>query len=457
MKINTNIVGLRAMTSATKTERLAEATSKRLSSGLRINSAKDDPAGIAVSTRTQMQSDGTKMASQNSLNAISVVQTAAASMGEVHNMLQRMRELSVQAASATYDSSDRYKIQTEIDELMEEINSNVDKTQYNAAKLLNGHCGINGSSKESKIVQVSDYFMPGDYEFNVNANATSSVYTPGAPAGGFPDPALEGSIMVNGVEIKVGIEDTAEEVCSTIKDMLGKMNLKVELSGADPNSIVSITSEIPGAAYPIDITSENPLLLDALGFSSASSIQGSDANVSMGTGLENARYTIDGNRISIDAGGNKKMVLDIDPALADNSTVKVAVKDSSLIFHTGANRDISISVTIGEVTTASLGIDRISCMSQERAAQSITMLDNAISNCSLISSKLGSYENRLQLVNTNLESADASIQKTLSRVFDTDMALELAEMSKQKIITQSSTAMLVQANQRPHQVLKLIQ
>ncbi len=468
MKVSNNVPALRAMGASRFADRKLSMVTDRLSTGVRINSAKDDPPGIAISKRMLMQGDGMKVAGQNSQNGISMVQTAEAGLNEIHSILQRVRELSVEAANGTMQSDDRYKVQIEIDQLKLEIDSISEKTQYNNISLLGGHCGTKGratvadaggnqvENADANLIQVADTVLPGEYQVRVTSIATHPSYSTVSPTLGktFPDLALEGTINISGVDVDISRLDTKEDVFKKIKDITGTLGMKVT-EGTD-RVIDSMTSEYSGSNHSISIQSGNAELLDALGFGAGSAASpGTDAQVELVSGFPVGSSTIqDGNRIIVVEANKQKMVLEVP---YEETTVNLTVKDNSLVFQTGANKDINIYVAIEEVTAGSLGIDRLSVMTQKSASVAISQLDSAIGYCSDARGKLGAFQNRLETISTNIGNSKAALDVTLSKIYDTDMAFELAEMSKYKIISQGAVSVLSHAMQRPKQILQLIQ
>lgn len=358
MRINTNVPALRSMHSANIAEKQMGRLSRRLSSGVKISSAKDDPAGMSISTKLRFQAEGTKMASQNTMNGISVLQTADAGLSEVHSILQRMRELAVQSANDIYTDEDREKIQIEVAQLKEEIDSIANKTDYNRINLLNGHTGLKGSSQDVNVLSLSDNVKEGDYSITLTVGASSS-----------------------------SIDETT--------------------------SILN-----------------NP-------------------RVSMVTG----------DRVTITDANNRQIVVEIPggiPAGGGTFNIELSVTDRRLVFHTGANKDTNVEVSIGEVTSRSIGIDILKADTLSDSVEAIKALDLAVSRVSEIRSKIAAYQNRLEMIGSNLDTADITIQSTLAKVFDTDMAYDLAELARQKIVNQGALSVLGQANQRPQSVLQLI-
>lgn len=455
MKISTNLPGLRAMNSASQAEKRMEQISKKLSTGLKISSARDDTTGNAISTKLRMQSDGTKIANQNTMNAISVLDTAEAGLSEINSILQRMRELSVEAANETLTSADRLKIQSEVEQMKEEIDAISDRTDYNKINLLNGHAGLKAKSADAKVLSVSENIKPGTYEITVNTPATTATTAFTFNGAAFPDASLAGTITVNGIDVEITVEDTQETAYAKFQEAAEAAAIDIDLDAS--GNPVSLTAAYYGISHGITITSDNTALLSAFGFGSGVSVYGTDADIASVTGFSaDARVTVDGNRVTVSDTNNRRMAVELDPGSAANP-VEITVTDNRLVFQTGANMDINVEVSIGEVSAASLGIDRLSVATVDGAQQAISQLDLAISQCSAVRIKVGAYQNQLELVNSSLENSDVTLQTTLSKVADTDMAYELAELSRYKIMSQGALSIMVQANQRPQSVLQLIQ
>lgn len=270
MKINQNIPAIKTLNHLSKANSTAAKTMERLSSGLRINSAADDAAGLAIAQKMDTQIRGLKQANRNAMDGISMIQTAEGAMNEVHSMLQRMRELTVQAANGTYDESDKVTIKDEMDELTKEITAISERTEFNKMSLLNAD---------------------RDFTLQVGANTNQNM-------------------------VIAGEEMSLEDVIASIE------------------------------------------------------------------------------------------VIELD----DNTQTDDA-------------------------------LDKI---------------DRAISLTSAKRSKLGAYQNRLEHTVSNLEVSEVNMTSALSRIQDADMAEEMSKYTQQNVISQAANAMLAQANQRPQQVLQLL-
>ena len=191
-----------------KSENSVSQAIERLSSGLRINHAKDDASGMAISKKMHAQIRALEQSSRNTQDGVSVVQTAESALGEVENMLQRMRELAVQAATDTNGSEDREAIQLEMDELSKEIDRISTDTEYNTMPLLDGTLSRRAYAKENNVdvMKVSDTVTSGDYSISVTAAARRAEYS----LINVSSIAVEGSVTINGAGFSVGHEDTAD-------------------------------------------------------------------------------------------------------------------------------------------------------------------------------------------------------------------------------------------------------
>ena len=208
MKINHNMAAVISNAQLLRTENSLAASVERLSSGLKINRAKDDPAGMAISNKMQAQIDGLSKASENASNGISVLQIADSALGEISSILQRMRELSVQAATDTNKLEDREAIQQEISSLREEVDRISRDTEYNTKKLLDGTSDTRVYADGVSRMAISDAVQTGDYKMTINAAATQTASMTTISTGTIP----EGSVVINGMEIFISEGEEASSV-----------------------------------------------------------------------------------------------------------------------------------------------------------------------------------------------------------------------------------------------------
>ena len=521
MRINTNISALRASNSLNKSNNALTKSLERLSSGYRINRAADDAAGLAISQKMKTQIAGLEQADRNSADGISLIQTAEGALVEVQSMVQRMRELSVQAANGTNTQQDRESIQAEIDQLTEEIERISKTTEFNTLSLLDGSCDRKAFSTNTtvKLLSTSDTVAAGNYEVQVIRDARQAVLS-GASLSGFDagvDAAHAGKLNINGVEIEIREGDTKEQVFQKIREGCSRADINViaaePADPTDPDStpkpqythpdanesngyyvesgltatsqLVFISKEF-GASQTISINCDNPALAAKLGIAPSVTASGYDVEAKVVcTGGSNFNKTatvstsgqtitvtdrngfemvmeagrigstfndmkVDGTRLA--AGDGRPSAID-----ADDGTVAMKVLSAgSLKLQVGANEGQTIEIAIQRVDPETLGIDALNVTSVDKAQKAITICDDAIQMVSKVRSKLGAYQNRLEHTVNNLGVASENMTEALSRIADTDMAAEMAQYTNKNVLVQAGTSMLAQANQRPQQILSLL-
>lgn len=330
MQITHNIPALRALNSLNKTNLSADKRMRNLSSGLRINTAADDAAGLAISNKMQTQVRGLKRASMNSQDGISLVQTAEGALQEVQNMLQRMRELAVQGANGTLVEEDRRAIQDEVDQLKQQITDTSELTEFNRLKLLNGQLdrrSFTDNEKVSNVAYVSDTVNPGEYAIEVTKVGTK------AKVDGM-DAKYEGGhagrININGEEVDILETDTAEQVFEKLRDVCQRVDLTLtrdENWGTEKGGKLHIESKEAGKDKYIEVNTTSFELLNDIGLVSEPNkrldvAHGSDAEASLiykgsdpsrpDYGFEKtATLSANGNRVTITDANYQKVFIDL--------------------------------------------------------------------------------------------------------------------------------------------------
>ncbi|MFJ8070403.1 flagellin [Peribacillus sp. NPDC096447] len=407
MIINHNISALnthRQLSSATNAQ---SKSMEKLASGMRINRAGDDAAGLAISEKMRGQIRGLDQASRNSQDAISLIQTAEGALNETTDILQRMRELATQASTDTNTTSDRGEIQKEMDSLTSEINRIGNTTEFNTQKLLNG-------SKDSDT-KLSTASLTG-------SGAAGAVTTGGTL-----------SLKIDGkdVDVTIGNGDAAADIVTAINTAA---NTALGTTGGTYASLDSgalkLESLTTGAKGSVEIVgaSAGTALAD-LKISSSSST-GTDA----GAGLQ----------FQIGANENQSLTLEIGDMRASNLG----------LTGTGDGFTATTNVSNG---TDSKGVESgLDVSNAKNASAAITKIQSAIDTVSAERSKLGANQNRLEHTINNLGTSSENLTAAESRVRDTDMAKTMMEQTKNSILAQASQAMLAQANQQPQGVLQLL-
>lgn len=239
MRINHNIPALRALHQLDSSQSKLDKTLERLSSGLRINHAADDAAGLAITQKMDTQVRGLKQANRNAMDGISLIQTAEGALNEVHSMLQRIRELAVQVSNGTYDATDRKAVQDEVSQLQNEVQRISDDIEFNEMKLLNGDIDRRAFSTDASIadiVSMSDTVEAGAYTFDVVQDASNTKDTGGLISlfDGNNKATTAGTININGEQVTIAAGDTSEEVFSKLRNLSSRVDVSISIQPAPP-------------------------------------------------------------------------------------------------------------------------------------------------------------------------------------------------------------------------------
>lgn len=397
LRIYQNIESVNAHRQLTVNQGNLSKSIERLSSGLRINRAGDDAAGLAISEKMRGQIRGLKQAQRNAQDGISLIQTAEGALQESHSILQRMRELAVQAANDSNTLTDRKEIQKEMNQLLSEIDRIADNTQFNTQNLLDG-------SFTGKIIHIGA---------NENQNLAlnfSTMRTDGI--GGGVTPAAAATADVGGVTF------TAKQ------------------AGLAGNSITVEFVDPAGNDKALSVA-----------------VSGNAITVNLGTdGTGGITSTVDGIVAAINGSAEASALVS---AGGTGSTPVSAVGSTSLANGTDAVADATVKIAdllVADPDTATTG----GVLDQASADVAITNIQKAIEQVSAERSKLGAYQNRLEHTIANLGTSAENLQAAESRIRDVDMAAEMMDFTKNQILQQAGVAMLAQANQAPQAVLQLL-
>ena len=481
MRINYNVSAAIANKHLLGIEDNLSASMERLSSGLKINHSKDNPAGMAISNKMKAQIDGLNRASQNASDGISVIQIADGALSETTSILQRMRELSVQAASdATMTPADKEAIQKEITSLKDEVDRISTDTEYNSKSLLAGSLDTRVYTKNATRVDISDHVKAGQYQLSIDTAATQAGpvtanqnYNSTAAIG------ASGTMSINGSKVEIEATDTYAEAFEKIRNAAetGETAVKVETNGA-----LSFTSERYGASATLEIAFDNQQIVTALGFTGVvedpenkgsyvyGQVQngkvivpsGTDAEVTLkkpgdGTGFgDTATWRTDGNKITVTDRAGFEMSFLADAGYTGNLDFDVT-DIGTMALHIGANEDQETKVRIPEVSCKSLYIDDADVTTVNGAGRGITQFDDAISKVSEVRSRLGAYQNRLESTVSSLDTFEENMTGAQSRLTDADMASEMTDYTHQNVLNQAAISVLTQANDLPQQVLQILQ
>lgn len=427
MRINNNIMALNANRQLAVNNNNVASSTEKLSSGFRINRAGDDAAGLAISEKMRAQIRGLEMASKNSQDAISLVQTAEGALQEVHSMLQRMSELATQSATGTNEEVDREAISAEFEALKQEINDISTQTNFNNMKLLDGSFG-----KSKLAVDAASTLKVG--------SSISIATTPAAVYSVFGNTGMTAgnvgtfTIDFGAYDPSTGFDDGVAVAAATHL----QVSFVDSLTGNTTNTVIAIDDALQG-----DIANGTSFTLNlgAAGLGtysiSAAQVPGETFPATPALAKQDFLSALDGKTVVTAASGT--------------------FTDGSVKIQVGAGAEDQLSIAIGKMDSASLGLTDASISLQADAGRAITLTRAAINTVSSQRASLGAMQNRLQHKINNLDTSAENLQAAESRIRDLDMAKEMTAFTKNNILVQASTAMLAQANAAPQAVLQLLQ
>jgi len=467
--INTNIASLNAQRNLNKSQGMLSTSLQRLSSGMRINSAKDDAAGLAISERFTAQIKGLNQAVRNSNDGISLAQTAEGALGEVTNNLQRIRELSVQSANATNSASDRVAMQAEVTQLLNEVDRVASQTNFNGVKLLDGS------------------FSAQTFQVGANVGETISV-----------------SSIVNATKLGLGLDNSAATRTdgTAVTDAIGATGLTINgtatgavakdakliaaaITATSTAVTASATTSVNTGVFSASANDENgdiyTLTVGGVDIASTSTGAGTVTGATMDTAFAAGTVIADLAAVGITAtgtfaGGNKTFI----DADGDNIVISEAFTDANGGNNTGgvaagtgtnfgsvdsivssgadlviAGADVAKAGLTATTTTATTNTLNVSTVAGSNLL--ITAVDSALDIVNGARGDLGAVQNRFESVVTSLQTSSESLSAARSRIQDTDFAAETANLTKAQILQQAGMAMMAQANSLPQNVLSLLQ
>jgi flagellin len=463
MVINHNIAALNTFNKLNANTKATTSSLEKLSSGLRINKAGDDAAGLAISQKMQAQISGLDQASSNAQNGISLIQTAEGALSETQSILQRMNTLTIQSANDTNTNTDRNVMQSEVNQLTLEIDRIATTTNFNTKNLLDGSSGVKVSTDNS--VAVSNFVGNGDTKSGVidlgatgitalGTTGTVSQSGVGTPVtGSITDKVVASTISIAGKDYSFTTADTRETVIAKINADSGTNGVIASWSaGATATSGFTLTATKAGLANAVSITT-----LGTGDFSAFTAVSTAGTNLTLGaTGLTalSGSTLITGNHVEFTSGNYKG--LQFDASAVTGAGAKITVEASSIKLQIGASEGQTMSVFIGDMGTAALHVVGLDLSTQTLASTAIATINDALSTVSTQRATLGAYQNRLDHTINNLEVSSQNLTSASAQITDVDMAKEMTNFTKNNILTQAAQAMLAQANQLPQGVLSLL-
>ncbi len=483
--INTNISSMTAQRNLGASQASLSTAIARLSSGLRINSAKDDAAGLAISERFTTQIRGLHQAARNANDGISLAQTAEGALSGAGNILQRVRELAVQSANASNSASDRQALQAEVTQLIAELDRISLTTEFNGQKLLDGTFGTQqfqvGANANQTITTATANLRTNVYGNNqlVASGGAATLAAAGLNS------TTAGTLAINGTLGSATIDVIAN---STAKANADKVNLATSTTGvvATARTEISLAFQNPGA-YNLTLQSDNTAA-QAISFavSATNTADGLSAAVaaindqSSRTGVTAALNANGSAVVLTNASGNDISVADTTVANVGNVTVQKldsagGVSGAAVTLAadtTPATATVSGYITLDSdksfatvVTTSNIGASAGSALNKvsdidvttfTKASDALKTVDSALSFISGERARLGALQSRFETSINNLQVTAENLSASRSRIMDADFAQETANLARAQILQQAGTAMVAQANQIPQGVLALL-
>jgi len=497
--INTNTSSLNSQRNLTTSQTSLATSLQRLSSGLRINSAKDDAAGLAISDRMTGQINGLNQASRNANDGISLAQTAEGGLGTATDLLQRMRTLAVQSANGTNSSSDRASLQEEVGQLQQELNRVANTTQFNGQNILDG--SLNNAQ----------------FQVGANANQTINFSIGSAQASAIGNNALAksgGGIMQNAIAVAATIPangvvggsltiqgNGASSGAITVaagasgKAIVDSVNAASGATGVSATAVTSATlggflsgtvsltlqgaPTAAGVANPVTISATLASATDVGAMTKAINDQSGSTGITAVADLATGKIALtqsQGYDISVVNNSTQTAISFVGGTVADGGTATAVTlgaggaNDSSTVgakvsfnsataFTTtavGAGITSALAMSSSLASVASIDITTVANGIPTGANSALQIIDSALANLSSSKASLGALQNRFASVVTNLSTTSENLSAARSRILDADFASETASLTRGQILQQAGTAMLAQANALPNGVLALL-
>ncbi|HHR3948166.1 TPA: FliC/FljB family flagellin, partial [Salmonella enterica] len=417
--INTNSLSLLTQNNLNKSQSALGTAIERLSSGLRINSAKDDAAGQAIANRFTSNIKGLSQASRNANDGISIAQTTEGALNEINNNLQRVRELSVQAANGSNSGSDLKSIQDEIDQRLNEINRVAEQTDFNGKKVLSqdGQLTIQVGANDGETITIDlqkiDKTELGLDKLDVTKGIATTVSS--------------GASVVGDVKIAAADFDNAKTTGGPAADKL------------------SLTKDDKGNYFVKDVTATAKYYAATVDMTTGKISFDSDKDVTAAAGTPSAVTTLS-REVKFDGAdlkADQSLVKYKDDKGKDLYAIQTLDKDGNATFK-------SVTFAADGKTTEGTAVDLAANVDP------LAKIDDALKTVDAFRSQLGAVQNRFESAITNLGNTVNNLSSARSRIEDSDYATEVSNMSRAQILQQAGTSVLAQANQVPQNVLSLL-
>ncbi len=464
--INTNVLSLNAQRNLNTSGSDLATSLQRLSSGLRINSAKDDAAGLAIASRMTSQIRGLNQASRNSNDGISLAQTAEGSLGTVTDNLQRIRELAVQSANATNSTSDRAALQNEASQLIAEIDRVASTASFNGVKLLDGTFAsqqFQVGANANEIISVASIASARTADLGASYSATKAGSTLDST-----NTISAGDLIINGKTLGAVATTDAKELATAINALSGT-NVTATAAATSVAGTSMSTAALTGTitinsvATASITTGGGTLAQDRTAVTSAiNAISAATGVTATNTGADSTGVTLsaaDGRNVTVAFNTLTAAATGVGAAATYESSVSLSSTGSGGIALTTtgtiANTGFSVGTTAASLSGTSIA--NVDISSLDGANTAIASVDAALASINTSRGSLGAIQSRFESVVSNLATTTENLSAARSRIMDTDFASETAALTRAQILQQAGVSVLSQANASPQLVLSLLQ
>lgn len=472
LSVHTNVASLSTQKNLNRASDALSTSMQRLSSGLRINSAKDDAAGLQIANRLTSQINGLNVAVKNANDGISIAQTAEAAMGESTSILQRMRELALQSANGSYGDEDRASMQAEYSAMIAELNRIAETTTFGSRNLLDGSFGTTAFQVGANAYETINISMD-----SVAANKIGSNQIGSASGNAIGTAALaSGSATVIGggqaVTVSYDASGSAKSIAQALDGAIGGLTASartvVSLNGDTLSSGNAANFKLTVGEESVEIlgaTTEQQLFEqlrdNAAKLNVTVSYDGDEITVINEAGdnfligaASGITFANGGVTASVKAGDDSEFTA---TALADTQIIRGEINlDSSKAFSISGTGSAATLFGTTPVSSSLTTVKDSDIRTSDAAQEALFVLDKAIARIDSQRADLGAVQNRLDSTINNLTAIAENSTASRGRIQDVDFAAETAELTKQQTLQQASTAILAQANQLPAAVLKLL-
>jgi flagellin len=475
-RINTNTTAMNALSNLNNSADSLNQSIQRLSTGLKINSASDNPAGLIVSEGYKAQLTGMNQAIQNSQDAMNYTKTAEGALSEVNNLLNDARGLAVAAGNTgTLSSSAVQANQSQLQSIVGSITRIAQTTSFGTKKLLDGSSGVNAAVTDgAKVASINiggqvgtstAVTSNGSVAITVTQAATQAVVA--SKSFGADDTVAVGTaggFTLNGVSFTAAATDTVAQTAAKINAASSQTGV---IAVTNNTGTITLQSVAYGSQARIDLTDSSGVLKAAAGYTTNSGVA-AEAQVSVSGGatalFTGSQGAADGLTLS-DASGNSIRLNQAGNATSvTNATIGQVVVGNAQ-FQIGGNAGQTTSLSLGNFAASNLGsgavtglnLSNLDLTTASGATNALQVIDAAISQVATSRGNIGSFQtNVLQANITSLTSAQQNLSATESSIADTDIAAEMTNFTKQQILQSAGLSVLAQANQAPQSVLKLL-